>query len=91
MFNFIDLAYEPNPELIAEIKTKYNNELKKYYYKEAKVSAVAYLHSKKSDINDIKVLLPNNQVKSLDQYSPIIKSLTQSSYKMVERIYYFED
>lgn len=91
LFNFIDLAYEPNPELIAEIKTKYNNELKKYYYKEAKVSAVAYLHSKKSDINDIKVLLPNNQIKSLDQYSPIIKSLTQSSYKMVERIYYFED
>ena len=49
------------------------------------------MHSKKSDINDIKVLLPNGDIKSLDQYSPIIKGLRTSSYKEIERIYYFED
>ncbi len=91
LFHFVDLANEPSEEFLTELKRKYENDLGKYYYKEAKVSAVAYLHSKKSDINDIKVLLPNGDIKSLDKYSPIIKSLTQSSYKQVERIYYFEE
>ena len=36
-------------------------------------------------------LLPNGDIKSLDQYSPIIKGLRTSSYKEIERIYYFED
>jgi len=49
------------------------------------------MKSKKSDINDIKVLLPNGKIKSLDQYSPIIKSLSTSSSKTVDRIYFFED
>lgn len=91
LFRFVDLANEPSLEFLAELKQRYNTEQGRYYYKESKVSAVAYLHSKKSDINDIKVLLPNGDVKSLDKYSPIIKSLTQSSYKQVERIYYFEE
>lgn len=90
LFQCVDLANEPSEEFLNEIKAKYNSETYKYYYKESKVSAVAYLHSKKSDINDIKVLLPSGDIKSLDKYSPIIKSLTQSSYKLVERIYYFE-
>ena len=88
LFKFIELANEPDEEFIKEIKEKYMDN--KYYYREATVSAVAYLHSKKSDINDIKVLLPNGDVKSLDKYSNIIKSLSQSSYKSVDRIYYFE-
>ena len=88
LFKFIELANEPDEEFIKEIKEKYMNN--KYYYREATVSAVAYLHSKKSDINDIKVLLPNGDVKSLDKYSNIVKSLSQSSYKSVDRIYYFE-
>lgn len=91
LFQFVDLANEPSLEFLTELKQRYNTEQGRYYYKESKVSAVAYLHSKKSDINDIKVLLPNGDVKSLDKYSPIIKSLTQSSYKQVERIYYFEE
>ena len=89
LFKFIELANEPDEAFINEIKEKYKDN--KYYYREATVSAVAYLHSKKSDINDIKVLLPNGDIKSLDKYSPIIKSLSQSSYKTVDRIYYFED
>lgn len=89
LFKFIELANEPDEEFINQIKEKYKNN--KYYYREATVSAVAYLHSKKSDINDIKVLLPNGDIKSLDKYSNIIKSLSQSSYKSVDRIYYFEE
>lgn len=91
LFNFIDLADDPSEDEIKEIKSKYTEEKHRYFYKETNVSGVAYLHSKKSDINDIKVLLPNGEIKSLDQYSPIIKSLTQSSYKRIERIYYFEE
>lgn len=91
LFNFIDLADDPAEDEIKEIKSKYTEEKHRYFYKETNVSGVAYLHSKKSDINDIKVLLPNGEIKSLDQYSPIIKSLTQSSYKRIERIYYFKE
>ena len=42
-------------------------------------------------INDIKVLLPNGKIKSLEQYSPIVKSLAISSAKKVDRIYFLED
>ena len=91
LFNFIELANEPTIEELNKINEKYNNANGKYFYKHSKVSGVAYMHSKKSDINDIKVLLPNGDIKSLDQYSPIIKGLRTSSYKEIERIYYFED
>ena len=63
----------------------------KYFYKNVKVSGVAYMHSPKSDINAIRVLLPDGSLKILDQYSPIIKGLKSSSYKEIERIFYFED
>ena len=89
LFKFIELTNEPSEELINFVNEKYSSS--KYFYKHVSVSAVAYLHSRKSDINDIKVLLPNGSVKSLDQYSLIIKSLRSSSYKEIERIYYFED
>lgn len=91
LFSFIDLANEPDQIFINNLVEKFNTPTGKYFFKRNKVSAVAYLHSKKSDINDIKVLLPSGDIKSLDEYSPIIKSLTSSSYKMIERIYYFED
>ena len=91
LFSFIDLANEPDQIFINNLVEKFNTSTGKYFFKRNKVSAVAYLHSKKSDINDIKVLLPSGDIKSLDEYSPIIKSLTSSSYKMIERIYYFED
>ena len=91
LFKYIELSEEPSEEFVNSIKEKYNNELGKYYYEETTVSAVAYLKTKKSDINDIKVLLPNGEIKQLSQYSPIIKSLQSSSYKALERIYYFED
>ena len=91
LFKVLDLANDIDPSEIERIENSYPDDLKKYYYKHVKSTGVAYTHSKKSDINDIKVLLPNGHIKSLDQFSPIIKSLTSSSYKEIERIYYFED
>ncbi len=90
LFSYIDLNDEPDEDLVEAIKEKYDNENKKYFYYDVSVSAVAYLHAKKSEIYDIKVLLPNGKIKSLDAYSPIIKSLADFS-KTIKRIYYFED
>ena len=79
-------------EFDKEVKKKYEDMPNgKYFYKEVTVSGVAYMKSKKADINDIKVLLPNGKIKSLDQYSPIVKALRTSSYKEIGRIFYFED
>ena len=90
LFKVLDLANDIDESEIKRIEDSYPEDLKKYYYKHVKSTGVAYTHSKKSDINDIKVLLPNGHIKSLDQFSPIIKSLTSSSYKEIERIYYYE-
>lgn len=91
LFNFVDLANEPKEEFLQALKEKYNNEYGKYFYYDIAVSNVAYLHAKKDDVNNIKILLPNGSIKSLDQYSLIVKGLTTSSNRKVERIYYFED
>ncbi|MCR5647361.1 MAG: HD domain-containing protein [Acholeplasmatales bacterium] len=89
LFKVIDLADDPDPAFIEGLKNKYKDD--KYFIKFVSAKGQAYMHSKKSDINDIKVLLPNGSVKSLDKYSPIIKSLVSSSYTEINRIYYFED
>ncbi|MBR6289550.1 MAG: HD domain-containing protein [Acholeplasmatales bacterium] len=89
LFKVVDLADDPDPAFIEELNNKYGND--PYFYKRVSAKGQAYMHSKKSDINDIKVLLPNGSIKSLDQYSPIIKSLVSSSYTEINRIYYFED
>lgn len=91
LFSYVELANDPDPKFIADLERKYNNEENKYFYHKVSVSAVAYLRSKKSDINDIKVLLPDGGIKSLDQYSPIIKGLKTSSNKTIDRIFYLED
>ena len=91
LYRYIDLADEPDPEEIEAIKSKYSEDVLKYYYLESKVEGVAYSIYKKTNINDIKVLLPNGKIKSLEQYSPIVKSLSISSLKTVNRIYYLED
>ena len=92
LYNFIELVNEPDEKFLEELKQKYQNmEYGKYFYKNVKVSGVAYMHSPKSDINAIRVLLPDGSLKTLDQYSPIIKALRSSSYKEIERIFYFED
>ena len=91
LFKCVDLANDPDENELEQIKNRFNEENIKYFYKAVNAKGEAYKHSKKSDINDIKVLLPNGKVKSLDQYSPIIKSLVSSSYTEIHRIYYLED
>lgn len=95
LFKYIDLANEPDPKVIEEIKNKMkSNPNGKYFYFENSVSAVAYLQKNNQNADDllaIKVILPNGEIKNLDDYSPIVHSLVSSSYKRVERIYYFED
>lgn len=95
LFKYMDLANHPDLERIAHIKeAAKKNPVGKYFYYEISVSAVAYLHTKKQltdDIVAIKVILPDGEIKNLDEYSPIVHSLVSSSYKRVERIYYYED
>ncbi|MCR5349868.1 MAG: HD domain-containing protein [Acholeplasmatales bacterium] len=91
LFKCIDLANEPEEAELEAIKNRFKDSDSKYFFKTVDAKGEAYKHSKKSDINDIKVLLPNGKIKSLDQYSPIIKSLVSSSYTEIHRIYYFED
>lgn len=95
LFQYIDLANEPSRDFILKIKEKYNNgPYSKYYYHEISVSAVAYLQTNKNetadDIKSIKVMLPNGEIKNLEEYSTIINSLISSSYRSIRRIYYFE-
>ena len=96
LFKHIDLANNPDQQMLIHLKeTAAKNPYGKYYYFENSVSAVAYLQHKKNDttedITSIKVLLPNGEIKTIDEYSPIMHSLVSSSYKRVERIFYFED
>lgn len=90
LYSFVDLADEPNLDKINEIKQKYSKEELKYYYLESHIEGVAYLKSSRGSLNDIKVLLPNGNIKPLDEYSLIVKGLTTTSRKMIDRIYYFE-
>ncbi len=96
LFHYVDLANEPDQSFLDQLKYKALHDPNgKYYYYENAVSAVAYLQNntknKDYDINAIQVLLPNGEVKQLDEYSAIIKGLVSSSYKKIIRIYYFED
>ena len=90
LFNFIDLAFEDDEEKINLIRKKYDNEYKKYLYQEVTMSGSAYNDSNVESIG-IKMLMPNGNIVSLDTFSPIIKSLAPSSYKTIERIYFYED
>lgn len=94
LFKYIDLANDPSSELLNKIELIKNDKNGKYFYFENSVSAVAYLQNNSNKIDDllpIKLISSNGDVKNLDEYSPIVKSLVSSSYKLVKRIYYFED
>ena len=80
LFKYLDVT--PDMDI-----SKYNKN--KYYFNESSVSAVAYLANKEA-VDSIKLLTENGQVVKLEDYSPIINSLAESSYKRVKRIYYFE-
>ena len=90
LFKVIDVQNEPDMVEIDNIKAKYTSEELLFYFNHAIQKGQAYTHSKTTDIDDIKVLLPDGSIKSLDRYSPIIKSLVSSSYTKIERYYYYD-
>lgn len=89
LYECIDLTDVPSEGFVTKLRARYNSEELKYFFVESKISGAAYFKTKKSDINDIKVLLPNGTVKSLEQYSPIVKGLITSSVRTISRIHYF--
>ncbi len=91
LYECIDMATEPDEKMIEDIKNSYTEEERKYYFLESKISGAAYFKTNKTDINDIKILLPNGNVKSLEDYSPIVKGLIRSSVRIVERIHYLKN
>ena len=91
LFACVELDEDADLEKINKIKNKFNEVEQRYFFIRSEASAAIYLQSKKSDINDIKVLLPDNKtVKSIDQYSDLVKALRKLGEKKVSRIYYLD-
>ncbi len=91
LFACVELDEGIDLEKINEIKNKFSEVEQRYFFIRSEASAAIYLQSKKSDINDIKVLLPDNKtVKSIDQYSDLVKALRKLGEKKVTRIYYLD-
>lgn len=91
LFKVIDLNFPDDEKEVKKIKEEYKDQ--KYFYYEETVSQSAYLHTDQyasDDINDIKILLPSGSVISLENYSPIIKNLIDTSMRRSKRIFYFE-
>lgn len=92
LFNVIDCELETDQYKKDKIKKEYASDpiLNRYYYYESSLVQAAYLHSDDdmSLINDIKISLPNKEIVSLEDYSPIIKGLIESANKKVDRIFY---
>ena len=90
LFKYMHL--KPNEENI--IISKYDTEeLLQYYYKEDYVSQVTYLtylnYGKDYDINNI-LILSEDKLIPLEEYSPIVKGLLHSGTKKETRIFYGE-
>ena len=90
LFACIELDDIQNQNEVEDIKNSFSELEQRYFFIRSEASASIYLQSKKSDINDIKVLLPDNKVKSIDQYSDIVKALRKVGEKKVSRIYYLD-
>ena len=77
---------------LESIKESIEKEYLSYYYIQTEVSQKAYLHAKgdTADINDIKILKPDGQIVSLEDYSPIVKGLIDSAKKTSIRVFYKE-
>ena len=89
LFKYIDLANEPNMDRVNHIKDNANHhEYGKYLCHQISVSAVAYLSGDDKENKIIKILLPNGDIRDIEQYSNVINGLTSSSYKKIDRLYY---
>ena len=89
LFKYVHLKSEEENIIFNEYKT--DEELLKYYYKEDYVSQVTYLtylnNEEDFDINNILILSDNNLI-PLEEYSPIVKGLLHSGAKKETRIFY---
>ncbi len=93
LFTPLEIDSEKASFVARTIYDKMNPKYRPYYYFSTSVRQTAYLHSDQSlnyDINDIKILDENNQIQSLEDYSPIIKGLILSGQKEIKRIFYKE-
>lgn len=89
LFKYIHLKDQEENKIIENYQD--NEILYKYYYKEDRVSQVAYLtylnYGKDYDINNVMILSEGKLV-PLEEYSPIIKGLLHSGTKKETRIFY---
>lgn len=90
LFKYKHLKEDEFNDVISNYKK--NNELFSYYYKEDRVSQVAYLtylnYGKDIDVNNILILTIDNELLSLDEYSPIVNGFLNSGIKKETRIFY---
>lgn len=89
LFKYVHLKENEENTIIPEYKN--DKILSEYYYKEDRVSQVAYLtylnYGKDFDINNVMILSENKLI-PLEEFSPIIKGLLQSGSKKETRIFY---
>ena len=89
LFKYIHLKSDEENLIINEYEN--DDVLYQYYYKEDYVSQVAYLtylnYGKDFDINNI-MILSDNKLIPLEEYSPIVKGLLHSGAKKETRIFY---
>ena len=89
LYNYLEIETEEQYQNALKIKDTMVEELGKYYFLENKVSQTAYLHvatNDEYDINDIKILTQDGDIKSLEDVSPIINGLIKSATKTSKRI-----
>ena len=89
LFSYVHLKADEMNLVLNEYKK--DKELLEYYYKEDYVSQVAYLtylnYGKDFDVNNI-LILSDNKLIPLEEYSPIVKGLLHSGTKKETRIFY---
>ena len=92
LYKYKEIINQADELYLNQIKTQIPAKYLPYYYIETQVSQQAYLHveSDKYDINDIKIITPEQKIISLEEYSPIIRGLISSATKTSIRVFYKE-
>ena len=89
LFKYIHLKEDEENQIVDEYQK--DKTLLEYYYKEDRVSQVAYLtylnYGKDFDINNV-LILSDSKLIPLEEYSPIVKGLLHSGTKKETRIFY---
>ena len=89
LFKYIHLEENEENQILKQYQT--DTKLLEYYYKEDYVSQVTYLtymnNGEDFDINNILILSENNLI-PLEEFSPIVKGLLHSGIKREKRVFY---